>query len=191
MRKLRGIVSWGRCPQAPGILPLYRQNGYGKETALARLPAIPAAGSALRSHPCVALSSAQVFPGWTTIASPCNDLSSHGDYPLTLCLSPGVQFIYDCSRSIRHPSGRPLESRTSPTEEETGSSLRFLGHPCGACPGLGTPASGPDLANSGRCPILPSAELENVGLATMNDFGAEPSRPASLLSTLRHPPVAR
>src|SRR5215469_12171572 len=103
----------------------------------------------------------------------------------------GTMGFYDCSRSVRNPSGRLLELRTSSDEEEIGSSLRFLGHPCGACPGLGTPASGPDLANSGRCPILPSAELENVGLATMNDFGAEPSRPASLLSTLRHPPVAR
>ena len=26
MRKLRGILHWGRCPQAPGILPPYRQN---------------------------------------------------------------------------------------------------------------------------------------------------------------------
>src|SRR5215471_10070851 len=43
--------------------------------------------------------------------------------------------------------------------EEMGSSFRFPGHPCGACPGLGTPASRPDLANSGRCRILPSAGL--------------------------------
>src|SRR5215471_14100975 len=57
------------------------------------------------------------------------------------------------------PSGRPLGSRTSPTEEEIGSSLRFLGHPWGACPGLGTSASRPDLPNSGRGRILPSAGL--------------------------------
>src|SRR5215472_15017598 len=88
MSKLRGIVSWGRCPQAPGILPLYRQNGYGKGDGAGPSPAIPAAGSALRSHPCVALSSAQVFPGWTTIASPCNDLSSDGDYPLNFVSQP-------------------------------------------------------------------------------------------------------
>ena len=93
--------------------------------------------------------------------------------------------FYDRSRSIRHPSGRPLGSRTSPNEEEIGSSLRFLGHPCGACPGLETPASRHDLANSGRCRILPSANLDNVGLATMDNFGADPSRPAALLSTLR------
>src|SRR5215831_19208755 len=63
----------------------------------------------------------------------------------------GTMGFYDCSRSIRNPSGRPLESRTSPHEEEIASSLRFLGHPYGACLGLGTPASRPDLANSGRC----------------------------------------
>jgi hypothetical protein len=43
--------------------------------------------------------------------------------------------------------------------EEMGSSLRFLGHPCGACPGLGTPASRLDLAGNGRRQILPSARL--------------------------------
>ena len=97
----------------------------------------------------------------------------------------GTMGFYDRSRSIRHPSGRPLGSRTSPNEEEIRSSLRFLGHPCGACPGLETPASRHDLANSGRCRILPSANLDNVGLATMDNFGADPSRPAALLSTLR------
>ena len=63
----------------------------------------------------------------------------------TRCSAHTMGF-YDCSRFVRNPSGRPLESRTSSAEEEIGSSLRFLGHPCGACPGLGTPASRPDLA---------------------------------------------
>src|SRR5215471_9864806 len=90
----------------------------------------------------------------------------------------GTIGFYDCSRSVRNPSGRPLGPRTSPNAEEIGSSLRFLGHPCGACPGLGTPASRPDLANNGRCRILPSATVKASALATMNDFGAEPSRPA-------------
>src|SRR5262249_5691757 len=42
-----------------------------------------------------------------------------------------------------------------------GSSLRFLGHPCGACPGLRTPAGRPDLATTGRCRILPSPATNN------------------------------
>jgi hypothetical protein len=45
-------------------------------------PAIPAAESTLGSHPCVALSSAQVLPGWTTSTPPCNDSSANGDDPL-------------------------------------------------------------------------------------------------------------
>jgi len=46
----------------------------------------------------------------------------------------GTMSFYDGSRSIRNPSGRPLESRTSLTEEEIGSSLRFLDNPCGSMP---------------------------------------------------------
>ncbi len=64
------------------------------------------------------------------------------------------------------------------------SSLRFLGHPCGACLGLETPASRRDLA------LTVAADTafrwrKHVGLATIHDFGAESSRPATLLSTLR------
>ena len=45
-------------------------------------PAFPAPESTLGSHPCVALSSAQVLPEWTTTIPPRNDLSANGDYPL-------------------------------------------------------------------------------------------------------------
>jgi len=54
--------------------------------------AIPAAESALGSHLCVALSSAQVLPGWTKSTSPCNNSAANGDYSLTSCLTPGVHF---------------------------------------------------------------------------------------------------
>jgi hypothetical protein len=62
----KAFFSWGRCPQTPGIYRVFRQNGC---SLLGRLAPprhacvryrIPAAGSALGSHPCVALSSAQV-----------------------------------------------------------------------------------------------------------------------------------
>src|SRR5262249_22910851 len=43
---------------------------------------IPAAESALGLRPRIALSSAQVFPEWTTSTSPCNNFSPNGDYPL-------------------------------------------------------------------------------------------------------------
>src|SRR6266850_2780335 len=47
-----------------------------------------------------------------------------------------------------HPvaSSLPWRFGTSHGKEEMKSSLRFLGHPCGACLGLETPASLRDLA---------------------------------------------
>ena len=55
--------------------------------------------------------------------------------------------------------------------------------PLKACPGLGTPAALDDLAIA-VAQILPSARLTASASATIKDFGAESSRPASLLSTL-------
>jgi len=83
MRLLRATLTWGRCPQTPEIYRIARQNGWSFEgTGCARPLAIPAAESALGSHLCVPLSSAQVLPGWTTSTPPCNDFSANGDYPL-------------------------------------------------------------------------------------------------------------
>ena len=81
MTLLRAFLSWGRCPQTPVIYRIVARM-VSTGTGSARPQAIPAAGSALESHPCVALSSAQVSPGWTTSTSPCNNLTANGDYPL-------------------------------------------------------------------------------------------------------------
>ena len=59
------------------------------------------------------------------------------------------------------------------------------GIPVNACPGLGTPAAPHDLALS-VVRLLSSARLTASTAATVNDFGAAPSRPASSLPTL-HP----
>jgi len=92
MRLLRVVLTWGRCPQTPGIFRFAaRMDFLGKRVAPAPRP-IPAAESALGVRSRIALSSAQVFPEWTTSTSPCNDFSSNGDYPLTCCLTPGVHF---------------------------------------------------------------------------------------------------
>ena len=65
MTWLRGFLCWGRCPQTPGIYRLpARMASAGTGSAHPR--AIPAAGSALGAHPCVALSSAQ--PGTAPLA---------------------------------------------------------------------------------------------------------------------------
>src|ERR1700722_488842 len=55
--------TWGLRPQTPGI---YRIRARLRDAREQRAPprAIPAAESALRSHPCVAVPSAQVSPGY-------------------------------------------------------------------------------------------------------------------------------
>ena len=55
-------------------------------------PAIPASESALESHLCVALFSAQVLSEWTASTQPSNDFSLNGNYPLSCSLTPGVHF---------------------------------------------------------------------------------------------------
>jgi hypothetical protein len=69
-------------------------------------PAIPAPESTLGSHPCVALSSAQVHPEWTTLTSPCNTFPSNGDYPLN--------FVSHSRGSLQTPS-----SYTCPAPADT------------------------------------------------------------------------
>src|SRR5207253_8382609 len=100
MTWLRAFSIWGRCPQSPEIYRVIRQNGWSFwGTGYARPHAIPAAESALGSHLCVALSSAQVLPGWTTSTSPCNDFSANGDYPLN--------FVSHPRGSLHEPSSHP------------------------------------------------------------------------------------
>ncbi len=95
MRSSCQLRNGGSAPATLGfnaVAPEWRSNG-----AADAAPAIPAAESTLGSHPCVALSSAQVLPEWTTSTSPCNDFSSNGDYPLNFVshsrgsLSKGVE----------------------------------------------------------------------------------------------------
>ena len=59
MRK-QSVLRWGIFPQTPWNLPLCRQDSGPARAACARPRGIPAAESALGSHSCVALSSAQV-----------------------------------------------------------------------------------------------------------------------------------
>jgi hypothetical protein len=81
----------GAPPPNPRDLSPSRQNDDARRQ-IAPPPLIPAAESALGLRPRSALSSAQFFPEWITLTSPCNDLSANGDNPLTSCLTPGVQF---------------------------------------------------------------------------------------------------
>src|SRR5579864_5340242 len=112
MRWLRGFLNWGLCPQTPGIYLCSRQNrcvasqlgaappnparAIAGGRRVRRLPAIPAAESALGLRPRSALSSAQVLPGWTTPTSPCNNFSANGDYSLNFVSHSrgSLQFVH-------------------------------------------------------------------------------------------------
>jgi hypothetical protein len=75
------LPNGGSAPATPGFNAVAPEWQYGAADAA---PAVPAAESTLGSHPCVALSSAQVLPEWPTSTPLCNDFSSNGDYPLNL-----------------------------------------------------------------------------------------------------------
>ena len=73
----------GAAPETPGFIAV------GPELlfyfgAARTAPAIPAPESTLGSHPCVALSSAQVLSEWTISTLLCNDSSLNGNHPLKL-----------------------------------------------------------------------------------------------------------
>jgi hypothetical protein len=59
-RKRSHYLTWGLCPQTPGIYRFYARMTAWLAERLTPPRAIPAAESALRSHPCVAVSSTQV-----------------------------------------------------------------------------------------------------------------------------------
>src|SRR5213080_4712010 len=82
----------GSAPATPGFNAVAPEwlVAYGAADAA---PAIPAAESTLGSHPCVALSSAQVPPEWITQPRRAILLQRTAITPLTSCLSPGVHFI--------------------------------------------------------------------------------------------------
>jgi len=77
----------GAAPATPGfnaVAPKWLVFSGAADAA----PAIPAAESTLGSHPCVALSSAQVFPEWTNRNLADNAFSANGDYPLSFVSQP-------------------------------------------------------------------------------------------------------
>ena len=82
MRLLRAVVTWGRCPQTPGIFRFAARMDPFEGAGCARPRPIPATESALGLRSRIALSSAQVLLEWTTSTSPCNNFLSNGDNPL-------------------------------------------------------------------------------------------------------------
>jgi len=77
------VSNGGFAPATPGfnaVAPEWLFVSGATEAA----PAIPAAESALGSHPCVALSSAQVLPEWINRNLAGNRFAANGDNPLNL-----------------------------------------------------------------------------------------------------------
>ena len=81
MRHPCQLPNGGSAPATPGFNAVAPEwlVFYGAADAA---PAIPAAESTLGSHPCVALSSAQVLPEWINHNLAGNAFASNGDNPL-------------------------------------------------------------------------------------------------------------
>src|ERR1700689_556577 len=96
------LLNGGSAPAPPGFNAIAPEGLPGYGAAITPPPAIPAAESALGSHPCVALSSAQVLPEWISLTSSCNSFSANGDYPLN---------FVSHSRGSLQPAPDPLGPR--------------------------------------------------------------------------------
>jgi hypothetical protein len=71
----------GSAPATPGFSAVAPEC-LPARAAVDAAPAIPAPESTLGSHPCLALSSAQVLPEWITLISSSIAFTANGDYPL-------------------------------------------------------------------------------------------------------------
>ena len=91
MRNACQLPNGGAAPATPrfnAVAPEWLVTNGAADAA----PAVPAAESTLGSHPCVALSSAQVFPEWINRNLAGHALQQTAITPLTSCLTPGVHF---------------------------------------------------------------------------------------------------
>jgi len=81
MRNACQLPGGGSAPATPGFNAVAPEwfVFYGAAEAA---PVIPAAESTLGSHPCVALSSAQVLPEWINRSLAVDAFASNDDYPL-------------------------------------------------------------------------------------------------------------
>ena len=75
------VTNGGFAPATPGFNALAPEWLF-VSGATEAAPAIPAAESTLGSHPCVALSSAQVLPEWINRNLAGNAFAANGDNPL-------------------------------------------------------------------------------------------------------------
>jgi hypothetical protein len=104
----------GSAPATPGFSAVAPEwlGSYGATDAA---PAVPAAESTLGSHPCVALSSAQVFSEWINHNLAGNRFAPNGDNPLNF---------------VSHSMGPPQYGAAVPLFklEKTGPRMNRNGH---------------------------------------------------------------
>src|SRR6516164_11749866 len=130
-----------------------------------------------------------MFP--STDTSPCSPLPSSGCRGRSFrkpCGSPPSQVIRGRKTALPSVLSRlrsPLAAVLPLLRVETESSPRFMGIHLETCPELGTPAIPGRPSQLRSYPDAAFRSTNGVGIATIKDFGAEPSRPASLLCTLR------
>ena len=108
----------GSAPATPGfnaVAPEWLIHPGAADAA----PAIPAAESTLGSHPCVALSSAQVPPEWITSTSPCNTFTANGNNPLNFVSQPRGSLHGDVEQTIH-----ALDIAVENEENSTNCSVR-------------------------------------------------------------------
>jgi hypothetical protein len=95
------VSNGGFAPATPGFNAVAPEwLFYGAADAA---PAIPAAESTLGSHPCVALSSAQVLPEWINRNLADKAFAANGDNPLNLSHARGslqgrILLLFRCLR---------------------------------------------------------------------------------------------
>ena len=126
----------GAAPETLGFIALAPEPlSFGAASAA---PAVPASESTLGSHPCVALSSAQVLTEWTTATTPCNDLSTNGNYPLNL-LSQSRGPLHRSNPPCASPrTAKPflLKAKTPPPRTPEGTACLQEGRRTGLGPKL-------------------------------------------------------
>src|SRR5450432_3767763 len=102
----------GSAPATPGFNAVAPEWLPGCGAANTAAPAIPAAESTLGSHPCVALSSAQVLPEWITLTSSCNAFAANGVYPLNF-LSQSRGSVQFSSNPLEHSPYAPPQTQAA------------------------------------------------------------------------------
>jgi hypothetical protein len=105
---------WQRCFAIGGSAPKPRArtaNARGWGDGQSASPTIPAAEPTLGSHPCVALSSAQVLSEWINRNLAGNALAANGDNPLNFVSHPRGSLQSDAWRPHAPISAAPLNPR--------------------------------------------------------------------------------